>query len=321
MISKTHTGAVAFAPDPEDDVLGEDPTELDTAETGTDTAEAATSAETRERITMYSARGYAVYRHVLVQLPDRDAERESTLGRMVTARQRRELLLYMLILTAWPWLQKREKPFPSDVWTRALSIDDDERDATTRKNALTWSPSTLSRSWKTLENLGLIEPRGKREDRWVRITPRREDASDAYSIPAGRTDHYNRYFTLPDRFWLGGDFARLALPGLAMLLIIAKETSNKAEVWLTQESVAKWYGISRSTVQSGLKELTEAGLLHTRVKTIKAPLSPNGITKQIHYSLTGDYGYEARRAQRGRAKKVGDDKRLKKAAEASEAIG
>lgn len=315
MSSKTKSGAVAF------DAIADPQADTASAEPELDEVQAATPGETREKITMYSARGYSVYRHVLVQLPDRKSDRESTLGRMVTARQRRELLLYMLVLTAWPWLQKRSKPFPSDVWTRALSIDDSEKDETIRKNALTWSPSTLSRAWKTLEELRLIEPRGKREERWVRITPRREDAADAYSIPGGRKDRYNTYFTLPDRFWLKSDFARLALPGLAMLLIIAKETSGKAEVWLTQESVAKWYGISRTTVQAGLKELADAGLLHTRVKTIKAPLSPNGITKQIHYSLTGDYGFEARKALRGRAKRAGDEQRLREAAEASESLG
>lgn len=274
---------------------------------------AATPGETRAMITRHSARGYSVYRHILVQLPDSHKDRSSTLGKMVSGKQRRELLLYMLLLTAWPWLEERERPFPSDVWMRALSADPADTDPLTRKNALTWSPSTLSRAWKSLEDLTLIEPRGKREDRWVRIIPRREDRAKEYSVPGGRKDRYNTYFTLPDRFWLEDDFARLTLPGLAMLLIIAKETSYQAEVWLRQESAAAWYGISRTTVQAGLKELEGLGLLHKRTEVVKSPLARHGITQKNFYSLTGDYGYEARTAARERAKKAGDARRKKPA--------
>jgi DNA-binding transcriptional ArsR family regulator len=311
MSSKNPSHQVTFDTHSDPAPPGQETTEP--GDEGIAAAVAASSAATRERILRYSARGYSVYRHVLVQVPESAGSRESTLGEMVTARQRRELVLYMLILTAWPWLQSREKPFSSDVWTRALSIDADEADPVIRANALTWSASTLSRAWKALQDRGLIETRGKREKRWVRIIPRREDHLEGYTIPAGRRDRFNTYFTLPDRFWAEKDFARLTLPGLAMLLIIAKETSYKSEVWLTHEGAAKWYGVSRSTVQAGLKELDDADLLHTRTKWVPAPLSPKGVTQQTHYSLKGDYGYEARKALRAHAKTAGDERRRKAA--------
>ena len=252
-----------------------------------------TPAETRAEMLRFSARGYAQLRHVLVQLPGAegaDESRESTLARVVRARKHRALVLYLLVLTCWPWLEKSREPLSAVVWVRAL----------TARGGLTWSPSTLSRAWKDLEELGLIER--TREDRLVRVSPRREDGSAAYEAPAGREDRWNAYFVLPDVFWEEEWFARLSLPALVMLLVVAKETNGKkSEVWLTYANAEPWYGIKEQTARKGLKELEEHGLLHRRMEKIKAPLSPTGSTVRIWYSLTGDFGREARRAMQKRA--------------------
>lgn len=246
-------------------------------------------ADTRAEMLRLSARGYTQLRHVLVQLPDSEASRGSTLARMVRARKHRALLLYLLLLASWPWLADRREPLPAGVWVRAL----------TAPKGLTWSASTLSRAWKDLEDLGLIDRH--REDRLLRVTPRREDGVGPYDPPGGRKDRWNAYFALPDAFWDNEWFARLSLPALAMMLVVAKETNAKTEMWLTYPKAEPWYGLKPQTAQKGLKELESWNLVHRRKEVIKAPLSPTGTTVRMWYSLTGDFGFEARQALQQRA--------------------
>lgn len=253
----------------------------------------ATPAETRAELTRLSARGYTQLRHVLVQLPDRDGPRASTLARMLSGRKHRALLLYILLLTCWPWLKDRRDPLEGAVWIRAL----------TAPGALTWSPSTLSRTWAELAALGLVTKPGKREGRLVRPRPRREDGDADYELPGGRRDRWNAYFVLPDEFWTEELFAKLSLPALAMLLLVAKDTNAKNETWLTYEYAEEWYGIKPKSAQKGLTELRELGLLHRRIESIKAPLSGPGKTVRMWYSLTGPFGHQARASLQQRAAK------------------
>jgi hypothetical protein len=257
-------------------------------------AVAATPATTRALMTRLSARGYVQLRHILVQLPEADKPRASTVGRAVHERRHRALLLYLLVLTCWPWLEKNREPLAASVWIRALTPP--------KGGGLTWSPSTLSRAWLDLEEMGLLEPR-ERVGRSSLIAPRREDGTEAYDAPGGRTDRWNSYFALPDAFWNEDIFAKLTLPGLAMLLIIAKETSSKKEMYLPYAKAPDWYGISPKSAQNGLADLAKLGLLHKREETIAAPLSPTGATTRVWYSLTGDFGHESRAVLRRRAKR------------------
>jgi len=241
-------------------------------------------------MTKLAGRGYAQFRNTLVQLPDEDKPRASTLSRMVSGRKHRELLLYMLLLTNWTWLHKQEKPLPAGVWTRAL----------TAPGGLTWSPSTLSRAWTRLEEFGLIEKR-ERADRLVRVTPRREDTEDEYTAPGGRTDRLHTYFTIPDSFWCDEWFAKLSLPALAVFLVVAKETSYQDECRFTYNRMDDWYGLKARTVQSGVKELRDYGLLSVRGESINAPLSATGKTTQMHYALTGEFSRPSRMAMQAKA--------------------
>lgn len=257
-------------------------------------ANAASPAETRALMTRLSARGYVQLRHILVQLPDANKPRPSTVGRTVHERRHRALLLYLLLLTCWPWLEKNTEPLAAAVWIRALTPP--------KGGGLTWSASTLSRAWLDLEEMGLLEKR-ERKGRASLVVPRREDGNAAYDAPGGRTDRWNTYFALPDAFWNDDVFARLTLPGLAMLLIVAKETSAKKEMYLPYAKAPEWYGLSPKSAQNGLANLDEHGLLHKREETIVAPLSPTGSTTRVWYSLTGDFGSDARKAMQQRAKK------------------
>lgn len=262
----------------------------------------ATPATTREHMTKLSGRGYAQVRHVLVQLPDQDKPRASTLARMVSGRRHRELLLYLLLLTCWPWLADRKTPLPAGAWIRAL----------TAAQGPTWSETTLSRCWKRLEDLELIEKR-ERENRLVRIMPRREDAGDPYSAPLGRDSRWHTYFVLPDEFWNQGVFAELTLPALAVFLVVASETNGKKECWFTYELMDEWYGLKARTVQTGVKQLQDLGLLMVREEPFEAPLSATGMSTRRYYSLTGPFSYSAREKLRKIAQQETKD-RAKKAA-------
>jgi hypothetical protein len=248
--------------------------------------ESSSPADTRAEMLQYTGRGYLQLRHVLVQLPQADAagSRASTLARFVHERKHRALLLYLLLLTCWPWLEKRDEPLQSDVWTRAL----------TARGAPTWTPSTLSRAWADLAELGLITK--AREQRLVRAVPRREDAAEDYSAPGGRKDREHAYFILPGEFWTDEVFAKLSLPALAMLLVVAKETNAKTDFRMTYSNAYEWFGIKPKTAQAGLGELERLGLVHQRAQVVKAGLSPTGQTVHMWYSLTGAFSYTERAA-------------------------
>ena len=95
---------------------------------------------TREKLLSWSPRRYSVNRFVLVQQPDETKPRPSTVGVLTKGRHHRALVLYLLLLTWWPWLSLRHTPLAAEVWVRALTAE-----GPGTANALTWSPSTLSR--------------------------------------------------------------------------------------------------------------------------------------------------------------------------------
>ncbi|MGZ0145366.1 helix-turn-helix transcriptional regulator [Rhodococcus qingshengii] len=269
----------------------------DAAEIGSEAGEVnvdATPTETRAEIAKFVPRGYSQIRHVLVQKPEEP--RPSVVGRAVHERKHRALVLYLMLLNCWPWLENSREPLSSGAWIRALTWEEPH------VRALTWSPSTLSRAWADLEKMGLIER--NRKGKLLEVRPNREDGEDIYSTPGGRRDRLSKYFTLPTSFWNEGYFAKLSLPGLAALLIVAKETSNDLEMWVRFQDGPKWYGISPKTLQNGINDLEKHGLLHKRAQKIKAPLSKTGSTTRMWYSLTGDFGYTARKAAQANAAKA-----------------
>lgn len=269
-------------------------------------ADSATPAQTREELLKRQARGYTQVRGVFVQRPKASPaeERASVLARFVHERKHHALVLYLLLLGAWPEIERRiandYEPLEANVWVRALRSE--------RIGALTWSPSTLSRAWGVLEEMKLVtrDRRGRR----VHVTPRREDGLEDYTRPEGRRSLEHAYFVLPDAFWNDELFADLGLAALAMFLLIAKETNRRDEVHLTFPQFEEWYGIRQRTAQKGIKELRNENLLNVRSERVPAPLSGIGFTVAQHYSLTGEYGYQARVALRERAKSE-RDKRLK----------
>ena len=252
----------------------------------------ATLDETRAEALRLTGRNYATIRHLLVQQPRGSATRPSTLGTMVTARKHRALLLYLMLLTLWPVLKTRREPFEGALWARLLS---------TETGGMPWTPSDVSKAWGDLVRLDLVSR--TREGRALRVSPRREDGKADWPQPGlAAKDRAETYFVLPGVFWTNNDFAKLSFPALAMLLIIAAETSATSEVRLTQDLTADWYGISASTMKTGIQDLDELGLVNRRPQQVKAKLSPTGATTHWWYSLTGAYSFTARTEARNLAR-------------------
>lgn len=254
----------------------------------------ATFRESRAEALKYTGRGYATLRHVVVQHPPEAEHRASTLGRLVHAREHRALLLYLLLLTLWPFLEERRTPLPGRVWARLLSPTGSGRH---------WTPSEVSDAWGRLEKAKLVGR--EREGRALRVWPLREDGTGAlWTRPSGEKGNLDEaYFVLPGTFWLDDHFAILSLPGLAVLLILLKETSDKKEVWINSDRAKEWYGISTTTWQKGVRELEKLQLLQRNPQVIKSGLSPTGATTRWWYALTDSYSYAAREAAKRKARK------------------
>lgn len=246
---------------------------------------ASTPASTRATFAKRAGRGYTPVRNSLVQVREGDKWIGSSLGRLVEARQPRALLTYLLLLMAWPWLERLERPLEAAVWARALSPE---------APGHLWPASAMSRIWNTLEDHGLVER--SREGHLVRVVPRREDGGKAYARP--RPDqgkhHSEKFFVVPDAFWLDDWHKKLTLPGIAVLLILLAETQGRDAVHLTLDDANAWYGISAKTMQNGLNDLRKHSLLGENRSYVVNDLSAVGVTPHFTYWPQRDFSRATR---------------------------
>jgi len=256
------------------------------------------AAQDRLEASTRGRRGYMQLRGVFVQKPD-GADRKGPLSWFVSDRQYRALLVYLVLLSVWPWLKDEKRPLEAQAWINLLHSRGGGQ-------SLVWSESTLSRSWRYLAGKGLISKQRGAKGR-LAVAPLHEDGSGkAYEAPTGeKKDWQQAYFTIPDRLWLTEEFATLGLSGIALLLIIAKETNKISEWSATQDEIGEWYGMHRSTVAKGLAQLRDANLLVEREEWIPAKLSKIRTTKKTYFSLAEDYSTLARE----RARKAAERKR------------
>jgi hypothetical protein len=157
------------------------------------------------------------------------------------------------------------------AWARALDMPQ-----------TTSSETTISKNWSWLEEQGLIQ--SERHKRLRRVLLRCEDGSGReYERPDGR----NRgFFHLPFIYFTERWHKRLKSPGKVALLI---SLSRDAEFTLPAEHAADWYRISADTIQRGLDEIRNAGLLSVRVAPRSAPAARYGITRDYYYKLQGPF--------------------------------
>jgi DNA-binding transcriptional ArsR family regulator len=248
----------------------------------------ATPAETRETYLSRSRSGYGKVRRAFVQAPATvtKGSQPGTLARF--NRNHRAAVLYLALLSNWPWLSREEDPLPAGAWIRFLTSE--------KKNALTWTPQSLSHAWGVLETLNLIER--PRKGRLVAVRPRREDGESDYLPPSGAGDSY---LVLPDQFWTEQFHGTLSWPALVVLLILLKETGLTAEAELPVDRAKAWYGISRTTAEQGLTDLRALGLVVSRDRRIKDVNASGGHRLTSQHRLTGPFSTKARSELRAEA--------------------
>lgn len=250
----------------------------------------ATPETTRASIVRHTGSGYTRVRHSLVQ-KHTGKNRSSTLGKLVKEKRRRELVLYLLVLTTYS--EEPHAVWAATVWLRALTVAPEP--------GLTWSASTLSETWSALVRLRLVTRR--REHRRARITPLREDRKKgAYTRPDGKAPA-DYYLLLPGEFWTDLWFDRLSLPALAVLLVLLKETGKNEKVHLTYAETGRWYGFSETTAKKGYQELEAQGLVGFRDEWEQDDYAEFGRTRVRYYRLNSPFSTAERAAARAEADK------------------
>jgi len=218
-----------------------------------------------------SRRNFVPVSRAFLQVP-RPRGGAGPLSAFVTSRRKRALDLYLLIHAI-----ASSPPYgvtlPARVWAQALGMPANNSSAVHISTTLSW-----------LEDLELIET--SRVGNARRILLLSDDGSgQRYRHPALiPPDERVGYFKLSFDYWLERWHTSLDLAATAVLLIAL---SLPDKFMLPQRHAAEWYGISRDTVQRGLKSLRDLGLL-TYVSSSKvAPAAPGGMTVDRIYSLTG----------------------------------
>jgi hypothetical protein len=200
-------------------------------------------------------------------IPARGSDRTSPLANLVRRRDSRALDLYLLVR-----LVATGPPFtaalPSRVWARALGLQ------------TTAAETQISRLWRRLEDLSLVQREG-RLGRSTLVRVLRDDGSgQVYSRPDGRDrDHY---LSVPLAYFLDSWCFRLNLAEKAMLLI-ALNAAPGSEI--PTEKAPFWFGMSSDTAAAGLRGLKRHGLLSRHLATRPEPLSPRGWVTAYRNSL------------------------------------
>lgn len=229
--------------------------------------EAATPEETRQELLGGQARRGAGIRSSFLQ--ERGGARApGPLHLFVQDRRLFALQLYLLlhcIARAEPW----DASLPAGVWARALDK--------TGKGA----EATVSRSWHWLREHNLVAT--ERDQRLVRAYKLQEDG-------AGATYTRSRdYFILPLAFFREAWHTKLGLPATAVLLIALDRSRKRVWFELRKEQAAGWFGISADTLQRGLDQLRDEGLLEVRQRRVKDPRARYGWTSVNEYRFLGSF--------------------------------
>lgn len=238
-----------------------------------------TGRDARAQLLARNIRVTVPLRNAFVQRPQGQDPRSGPLATFVQNGDLRGLRAYMMVVAASggqrPEDDGRTTELDSLVWARLFDAEQKMSPASARAAA-----------WRTLERLErrrlIRKTRSEPGSRTIRVTLLREDGSgEPYTRPDGE-QVADRFLRLPTTFWTRGFDEQVTLPGLAMLLVIAKERPWTA---YPPGRMEQWYGFSGDTTQRGLKNLRELGLVERREGYTKAPLSPTGVTLLYQYRL------------------------------------
>lgn len=236
--------------------------------------EPATARETLEDLLRRSKRDRIPIRRTFLQLGDGRGSRPGPLAAFVNPPRPRALDLYLLLhagASAPPW----DVTQPAMSWARMLGMP------STRS-----SETTISRTWSWVEAQRLV--RTTRDGRVRSAYLMLEDGTgQVYTRPLrGQPFTRRGYFNVPYEYFLDDWHHRLKLPAKATLMICL---AQKPIFTLPTEPAAGWYGISADTLQRGLDQLVNTGLLHRWWRSKKAPRARYGFTKINHYRLLAPF--------------------------------
>jgi len=227
--------------------------------------------DTIEALIAKSSRSeFVSIRRNFVQQGRRSELRGGPLHLFVNRHDERALDLYLLarlLASHTPY----EAQQPAAVWARGLGL---------RGQA---GLNAVSRAWKRLADMHLIERERRGRDAVIRILL--EDGSGSpYAQLGARGD---AYFKVPLQYWSDGWFRRLDLAAKAMSLIALSLPDG---FFLPTELAGKWYGVSTDTAERGLTTLRKVGLLERQAHFKKAPLTAAGYTREYRYELRPPFG-------------------------------
>ena len=251
-------------------------------------APAMTPLETVTTLLDSAKRGYVPLRKVFVQKERTEKERAAKLAELVHGRHQRPIDAFLLIHALEPILGNN--PFSLRTWARMMS---------TKTHC---SPSAASKAFDTLLDLNLVSR--KQDGHAPVIRPLHEGTGGPWSRP-GEDDNEGGpgYFTLPHAYWTSGYADRLTLPGKAMLLIILSETQSptKKTFAMPVSKAQAWYGISERTAERGYRELTNAGVLLTKIQKVPDARHPAGRREIYHRALDAPFSTFERARLQGQA--------------------
>ncbi len=230
---------------------------------------AATSEETLLDLLDRSKRRNVPIRRSFLQLPG-PPKQPGPLASFVEGRRPIALDLWLLLhagAASFPWDVRQ----PAMSWARMLDLP----------QTLS-SETTVSRNWSWLEQHGLV--RSERDHRVRKVFLLMEDGSgNVFKRPTGQQ---RGFFKLPYAYFTQRWHKELRLAGKATLLICLAQAPTFT---LPTEHASGWYGISADTLQRGLDELRDLGLLKVWTRAKKAPRTRFGYTVENHYALQGPF--------------------------------
>ncbi|MFB4318792.1 hypothetical protein [Actinomadura sp. 21ATH] len=156
----------------------------------------------------------------------------------------------------------------------------------------------VSRLWRKLEQLHLITR--SQNGRKTRVTKLREDGTNRpYTRPITSENGPlgEIYFQLPFQYWEDGYHHKLGIVGKAVMLI--GMSLRKPQFALPQTAAfAGYYGISKPTLERGIKELTATGLLNeTGSETYKTGETRTGYGERLLYGFRSPFDLNVRKSR------------------------
>jgi hypothetical protein len=232
-------------------------------------------------------------RRAFVQQGAQRTPQPGPLREIVRHHDERALDLYLLfraLASSDPWDVKRD----ARIWGRALGLATDADGGA----------AAVSKTWKRLDQTYHLVRR-ERSGRLAKITALHEAGNGAeYTYP-----NPGEYFKLPFAYWTDDEawHYTLSFPAKATLLVAS---TLRPPFVLPAEKAPVWYGMSPDTLDRGLRELRQAGLLVRTFTTVENWLSPIGKTTLYKFALQPPFARPrraaARPATKGHLKVVGE---------------